>query len=379
LRSRDFSNSPKRQRLKVKIVGRNVCSRLQLIHQKKGTTVSITIEDVAKHAGVSDATVSRVLSNKPHVRDEVRTRVLASVAELGYQPSRVARSLRTLRSKTIGVIISDIQNPFFTALVRAVEDIANANQHAIFLCNTDENIEKEKVYIDMMQAEHVAGVLITPTRESGGWTHRLVEANIPVVVVDRYLSDVDVDTVVVDNVRGAYTLVQHLIDKGYRRIGAVIGSPAITTGRERMEGYLQALAKNGLPVIPDLIQANTPNQEWGYQLTEALLKLPEPPTAIFTGNVLLTIGALRVINDLGLVIPRDVALAAFDEAAWSSLMCPSLTTVEQPTYELGKVAAELLLKRMQDNTRLRQKIMLQTKLHIRQSSNTALVGSGDLP
>jgi len=334
--------------------------------------VAVTIEDVAKHAGVSDATVSRVLSNKPHVREEVRSRVLSSVAELGYQPSRVARSLRAQRSQTIGLIISDIQNPFFTALVRAVEDVANANEHAIFLCNTDENIEKEKVYIDLMQAEHVAGVLITPTREAGGSTRKLLDANIPVVVVDRYVSDVEVDTVVVDNVRGAYSVVQHLIDMGHRRIGAVLGFPRITTGRERLEGYLQALSKNGIHADPDLIQDNTPNQHWGYKLTEKLLSLPEPPSAIFTGNVLLTIGALRAIHDKGLIIPRDVALAAYDETDWASLVVPALTTVEQPTYELGKVAAELLLKRMQDNTRLRQKIVLQTKLHIRQSSGATL-------
>ena len=334
--------------------------------------MAVTIEDVAKHAGVSDATVSRVLSNKPHVREEVRSRVLSSVAELGYQPSRVARSLRAQRSQTIGLIISDIQNPFFTALVRAVEDVANANEHAIFLCNTDENIEKEKVYIDLMQAEHVAGVLITPTREAGGSTRKLLDANIPVVVVDRYVSDVEVDTVVVDNVRGAYSVVQHLIDMGHRRIGAVLGFPRITTGRERLEGYLQALSKNGIHADPDLIQDNTPNQHWGYKLTEKLLSLPEPPSAIFTGNVLLTIGALRAIHDKGLIIPRDVALAAYDETDWASLVVPALTTVEQPTYELGKVAAELLLKRMQDNTRLRQKIVLQTKLHIRQSSGATL-------
>ncbi len=335
--------------------------------------MAVTIEDVAKYAGVSDATVSRVLSNKPHVRSEVRDRVLAAVAELGYKPSRVARSLRAMRSKTIGLIISDIQNPFFTALVRAVEDVASDHQHAIYLCNTDENIEKEKFYIDLMEAEHVAGVLITPTRENGGSTQKLIEAGIPVVVVDRYVSDLDVDTVVGDNIRGASTLVQHLIDMGHRRIGAIIGLPQITTGRERMEGYLQALEKNGLPLIPDFIQTEVPNQFWGYKLTQKLLALPEPPTAIFTGNVLLTIGSLKAIHDKNLIIPRDIALAAYDETDWASFVVPSLTTVEQPTYEMGKVAAELLLKRMEDNTRPRQKIMLQTKLHVRQSSGTGLV------
>ncbi len=304
----------------------------------------------------------------------MRDRVLDAVAELGYRPSRVARSLRARRSSIIGLIISDIQNPFFTALVRAVEDVANAHQHAVFLCNSDEDVDKEKFYIELMQSEQVAGVLITPTREKGSHCRKLVEANIPVVAVDRCVTDVDVDTVVVDNARSAAAVVQHLVDMGHRRIGLVVGSADITTGRERKEGYAQALAATGLPIVPSLIQSDVPTEASGYRLTNNLLGLPEPPTAIFTGNILLTIGALRAIRDRGLVIPRDVALVAFDETVWASLLEPSLTTVEQPTYELGQLAAELLLRRIQDNARPRQKIVLQATLHIRQSSGTPLNG-----
>jgi DNA-binding LacI/PurR family transcriptional regulator len=330
--------------------------------------VTITIEDVAKHAGVSDATVSRVLSNKPHVRSEVRERVLHSVAELGYRPSRVARSLRARRSSIVGLIISDIQNPFFTALVRAVEDVANANQHAIFLCNTDEDPEKEKLYIELMLSEHVGGVLITPTRENGSHLNKLIESDIPVVVVDRHLSDVDIDTVIVDNFRGAYSLTQHLIDMGHRRIGAVIHSTAITTGRERKEGYIAALKANGLPFERELIETDAPNDVAACKAAQRLLTLPRPPTAIITGNIVVTSGVLRAIRNRGLSMPGDVAVAAYDEAVWSALMSPPLTTMEQPTYEIGKIAAELLLKRIEDNTRPRQRIVLQPKLHIRQSS-----------
>src|SRR5215216_7712692 len=157
------------------------------------------IKDVAARAGVSSATVSRVLSNKPHVSAEVRRRILAAIEELDYQPSRVARSLRVQRSRIIGLIISDIQNPFFNTLARAVEDLAYAHQYAIFLCNADEDIEKEKLYIDLMQAEQVAGVMISPTLERGSPCQKLIAAGIPMVVIDRRIADFNVDTVVIDN------------------------------------------------------------------------------------------------------------------------------------------------------------------------------------
>src|SRR5262245_24185235 len=199
------------------------------------------IKDVARRAGVSSATVSRVLSNKPHVSDQVRQRILAAMDELDYHPSRLARSLRAQRSRIIGLIISDIQNPFFNTLARAVEDVAYAHQYAVFLCNTDEDIEKEKLYIDLMQAERVAGVMISPTHERDNACRKLLSAGVPVVVIDRRIADLDVDTVAVDNVGGAFALVSHLVGDGHSRIGAVLGTAAATTGRERYEGYVQAL------------------------------------------------------------------------------------------------------------------------------------------
>jgi DNA-binding LacI/PurR family transcriptional regulator len=326
------------------------------------------IKDVATRAGVSSATVSRVLSNKPHVSEEVRRRILAAIEELGYQPSRVARSLRIQRSRIIGLIISDIQNPFFNTLARAVEDVAYAYQYAVFLCNSDEDIEKEKLYIDLMQAEQVAGVMISPTQQYDNPCQRLIRANIPVVVIDRRVADLDiVDTVVVDNIAGARTLVSHLIDDGHRRIGAVLGTAAATTGRERYEGYTQALLARDLPIVPDLIRTGIPKEADGYRLTQQLLDLPEPPAALFTGNDLLTLGALKAIRDRRLSIPDDIALGAFDELDWMSLVKPPLTVVAQPTYDIGRTAADLLLKRIEERDRPIQTIEFQPDFIIRQS------------
>lgn len=327
----------------------------------------VGIREVARRAGVSNATVSRVLTNKPYVREEVRQRVLAVIQELGYQPSRVARSLRIQRSHIIGLIISDIQNPFFTSLVRAVEDVAYEHQYAVVLCNSDEDEEKEKLYIDLMQAEMVAGVLITPTHELDSPCKKLLEVGIPVVTVDRRLLDLEVDTVVTDNVSAACELVSHLIADGHRRIGGIFATSSNTTGRERQEGYWQALQAHGLPVDPQLVRIGPPKEDVGYHLAGELLDLPQPPTALFAGNNLLTTGAIRVINERQLQIPTDIALVAFDEMDWMSLIKPALTVVAQPTYELGQTAANLLLQRIKDKSRPRQNVVLKSKLFVRHS------------
>lgn len=329
--------------------------------------MTIKIKDVAQHVGVSSATVSRVISNHAGVRPDVRTRVLAAMEELGYQPNRVARSLRVQRSHIIGLIISDIQNPFFIALVRAVEDMAYQHHFAVFLCNTDEDVEKEKLYIDLMRAERVAGVIISPSLEQDDPCKKLIETQVPVVVIDRKILDVAVDSVTVDNVQGAYTLIDHLIKDGHQRIGAVLGISTTTTGRERMTGYRQALAAHNLPFLPDIVRIGMPKDHVGYALTKELLALPVPPTALFTGNNLLTVGALRAIQEHELRIPDDIALVAFDGIAWMSIFQPELTRMEQPTYAIGQTAASLLLARIADKSHPVQQIILQPSLIVRQS------------
>ncbi len=325
------------------------------------------IKDVARRAGVSSATVSRVLSNHPHVSPETREKVLRAIEELGYRPSRVARSLRAQRSRIIGLIISDIQNPFFTALVRAVEDVAYEHDYAIFLGNSDEDIEKEGLYVEVMRAEHVAGVVISPTQEDYSPAQHLVALGIPVVTIDRAVRGLAVDSVLVDNVGAAYTLVDHIIKDGHTRVAAVVGIPEATTGRERFEGYRRALEDNGLPLDERLVRRGLPKEHVGYEMTRELLHLPQPPTALFTGNNLLTLGALRAIREAGLHIPDDIALVAFDELDWMPLFEPALTVAAQPTYELGRQATELLLKRIGGWDEAPRKVVLTPTIHIRRS------------
>lgn len=324
--------------------------------------MTVTLRDVAQRAGVSNATVSRVLAGRPHVSDETRGRVLAAVADLAYRPDRVARSLRVRRSSILGLVITDIQNPFFTALVRAVEDVAYEHNYAVFLCNSDEDVEKEEFYIDVMLAESVAGVVIVPTQEKNTPCQKLVQAGIPLVSVDRRILDLEVDTVTVDNREASFSLVNRLLEAGHRRIGAVFGPMATTTGRERRDGYVQALHAHGIAVSPSLIRTGPPKKDSGYRAAKEILALSPPPSALFTGNNLLLMGALKAIRDNGLRVPQDLTLASFDEMDWMDISDLPLTVIAQPTYQLGRTAAELVLQRIQDRSRAVQQVTLTTKL-----------------
>jgi DNA-binding LacI/PurR family transcriptional regulator len=322
----------------------------------------VRIQEVARRAKVSSATVSRVLSNKPHVREELKERVLRVVQDLGYEPNRVARSLRAQRSSVIGLIISDVRNSFFQQLARAVEDMAYKNGYAVFLCNSDEDPEKESLYVNVLRAERVAGVIMSPTRETTNACKSLLVAGIPAVAVDRSVLGTSLDSVITDNSVATYKLISHLIGQGHKRIGAVFSDLAITTGRERFEGYKRALRETGLPLDETLVKTGLPMDEDGYRLAKSLLESPTPPTALFTGSKLLSYGALHAIYDAGLNIPKDIALASFDKLDWMPAL-PTMSYAEQPAYELGKTATELLFKRLETPGRTTQKVVLESTLH----------------
>lgn len=328
-----------------------------------------SIQDVAKRAGVSIATVSRVLNGTAPVSAEVATRVHAAIQALEYRPSRAARTLRANRSATIGLLISDIQNPFFTALVRAIEDVAQRNGHSLILCNSDEDPQKERRYIEVLCAEQIAGAIIVPTQERSRSLQLFHEQGIPVIAVDRRVNDQDTDVVLVNNTRGAYEATTHLLDNGYRRIGLISGPVGTTTGRERRDGYRLALSEAGIPLDPALERFGNFKEEAGHLLTADLLDQPEMPDALFVGNNLMTLGALEAINVRGLRIPEDIALAGFDDMPWAALSRLSLTAVRQPIYELGSTAALRLFQRLtHPGAFTRQEFVLAPTLITRGSS-----------
>ncbi|HYK83795.1 MAG TPA: LacI family DNA-binding transcriptional regulator [Ktedonobacteraceae bacterium] len=325
-----------------------------------------SIKDVAEAAGVSTATVSRVLSNGLHVRQEVRDRVMETVERMGYRPNLVARSLRSQQSNTIGLIVSDIRNPFFTSISRAVEDTAYEQGISVFLCNTDENPEKEAMYLNLMRDEGVAGIIFSPTRQT--ITNFLTSNfDFPIVVVDRAVPNGDVDVVLLDNVDAAYRLTQHLIENGYQRIAAICGETS-ATGPERRSGYEKALRAYGLSPLSEFVKYAQPKIEAGYAATLKMLDVAKPPDALFTTNSLLAAGALQAIRERQLTIPDDIALVTFDETTWASLVQPPITLIAQPTYEIGKTAAELLLQRIADPHRSTRQVILKGQLLARGSS-----------
>lgn len=332
-----------------------------------------TIKDVADYAGVSRATVSRVINDHPYVAEEVRQRVHEAMQELGYHPNRSAQRLRANSSDLLGLIIPDIQNPLFQSIVRGVEDAAYSHRMNVILCNTDDNPEKQKAYLRVMQAEHAAGLIVVPTHPGdGGVLAPVRQAGIPMVFLDRDVSDFETDTVKVDNERGAYVAVQHLARLGYRRIGIIAGTQMLTPGYERLRGATSALADAQLELQPQWVKVGNFRIESGYELACDLMQGENPPEAIFVCNNLMTLGALRALHELGVTIPGEVALVGFDDMPWAGDLNPPLTAVAQPGYELGQQAVELLLKRFAQPDAPYRKVIMQPRLVVRQSCGAGL-------
>lgn len=324
--------------------------------------MSVGIKDVAKAAGVSAATVSRVLGNGP-VSADLREKVEAAVRATGYRPNLSARRLRSQHSRTIGLIVSDIRNPFFTTLSRAVEDAAYRAEMRVVLCNTDENPQREAMYLRLMQEERITGLIYAPTRAAAG-TLGTLEFDFPVVLVDR-AGPLDAhDAVVIDNAGAAGQLVGHLSDHGHRRILGLFGNTS-STAVERHDGYRAAMAARGLE--PDAVFVAPNDQAAAAALSERLASGLRPD-AVVVSNGLMLLGAYRAIRAAGLETPRDLALAGFDNETWTELVGPGLTVMEQPVSEIGRTAMELLFERLRTPEMAPRKIVLSGRLVVRGSS-----------
>jgi DNA-binding LacI/PurR family transcriptional regulator len=332
-----------------------------------------TLKDVADYAQVSRATVSRVLNNNPQVAEDLRARVLEAVRALGYQPNRAARRLRANSSDVLGLIISDIENPFFTSVVRGVEDTAYAHQMSVVLCNTDEDSEKQRMYLRVMRAERVAGLIISPTSVyDAAEFAELRRLGIPIILLDRHIDNFETDAVTINNLNGAFLAVKHLIGLGYERIAMIGGMLQLTTGRERYEGYRKALSAAGIRFDDKLCKIGNSKTESGYRLAQELITGAQVPQAIFVANNLMTLGALRAMREHGVRIPDDIALVGFDDMPWAGELCPALTAVSQPTYELGQETVHLLLRRLVGPDAPVRTVTLEPRLVVRESCGTLL-------
>jgi LacI family transcriptional regulator len=332
---------------------------------RKSINIMATIKDVAREAGVSPATVSRWMNGRLVVKPSTADRITAAVRNLRYAPSLVARSLVTKESRTIGLLLADISNPFFASLARSVEDAAQQRGYAVIVCNSDSNPEKEASYVRLLRRKYIDGVLFLSNSPGGSGLKEALEEKIPIVVVDEAIEGVRAPGVFIDNAQGAYAAVKHLIALGHRRIGHITGPPVYSTPL-RLHGYRRALEDHGLSFEPTLVREGDFQTEGGRRAAWTLINLAQRPSAIFAGNDLMALGAMQAAWEAGLRVPEDLAIVGFDDIPLASCLVPPLTTVAQPVSQMGRVAVDILVRRIERKP-VRQRTILSCTLRIRQS------------
>lgn len=328
------------------------------------------MKEVAALAGVSVGTVSNVLAGLPTVTPEMRERVQRAVRELHYQPDQIARSLKTRQTRTLGMVVSDIINPFFADVINGAEDAATKRGYALSIVNSGDRLEQEIRAVDVLRSRRVDGLLLVPALSRNDHHHILAcqEAGVPVVCMDRVPEGIEVDTVCIDNVGSAREAVEHLIALGHQRIAYLGGTPDMYVASSRQAGYEQAMEAAGLPKI--VCEGDFKWDSGRISMLE-LMQRPLPPTAALCGNLQITLGAMHTLKELGRKIPEDLALATFDYFEWLDVFRPQLTSIMQPAYQIGFEAAELLIRRLTgaitENTACT--IVLPTTLRIAESTD----------
>jgi LacI family transcriptional regulator len=325
------------------------------------------MRDVAEVAGVSLKTVSRVFNSEPNVRGDVRERVEAAVASLGFRRNIVAKNLRDgLATSSIGLVIADLLNPFYAAIATAVEAVANRHQATLIIASSAEDQVRERQVVTDLLERHVDGLIVVPTRSDHGYLEPQRRLGIHVVFVDRPAAGIEADAVVLDNVDGARRAIQHLVALGHRRIGFVGDSEGLPTAQERLAGYRLALDEAGIAFDPAIVRGGSPRSELAEVATRQLLTGEDPPTAIFAENNRNCIGVVRAVRSL----ERPVGIVGFDDFELADLLAVPVTVVAYDPGELGRAGAELLFARMGGDVRPPQRIVIPTRLVVR--------GSGEL-
>jgi len=305
------------------------------------------IRDVAKHAGVSIATVSAALNDSAAVSEETRRKVIAAVDAVGYAPNAIAQSLRRGKSRLIGVVIADISNPFCSTLVRTIEQHAIAAGYSIIVCNTDDDDRRELRVLDQLRAQRVAGIVLTPVGSSAAYVRHLESRNLPpLVTVDQKAPGLARDFVGVDNRAAARVLTEYLIRLGHRRIAIISGRAGMWTSDERVAAFVETLREAGLPVDPTLCVPGNYDARLAYAVTTPLMTRSDPPTAIIGANNVMALAALQAVLDLGFRCPMDISIAGIDDVPWGGLVRPRVTTAVQPVEEIAGVAIAWLLERI---------------------------------
>ncbi len=327
----------------------------------------VTAKDVARRAGVSTATVSHVINETRFVSEELRARVYQVMKELDYRPNAIARSLRCKKTQNIGMIVPDIAYPFLAEVSRGVEDAGFRLGYNVILCESNGSLEREAACVNLLRAKQVDGVVFVAVGESSSHVQTLIGQGVPVVVCDRDIPGVEVDTVIADNMGSGYQATEHLIRLGHRRIGCIAGPQGLCISNERVDGYNRALKEHSISLHENLIIHDDFRCRGGYEAMGELLALDEPPTAIFACNDLMAMGAICAVSKKKLRISQNIAIIGCDDIALASFTNPSLTTIAHPKHEMGAVAMEMLVGRIKDRSKPTTKRVLPTELVVRDS------------
>lgn len=306
--------------------------------------MGVTIKEVAKKANTSVATVSRVINKSGFVSEKLKNQVIKSIKKLNYHPNAVAKSLKNEKTYMIGLLISDITNPFFSSIVKAVENTLNKEGYTVILCNTAEDINKEKKYLKELMGRQIDGLIVSAVSDQGDHFQSLIEDHLPLVFVNRTPNGLKTkNAVLTDNKKGGFMATDYLIKLGHSRVGAILGPDTKNTGRERKKGYLKALVENGIDINESIIKVGDFSLRSGYYLIKELINMDMPPSAVFIANNQMTLGAIEGLKNLHIKIPEEISIVGFDYSQWMRVVEPKITTVVQQSYQLGKESANKLL------------------------------------
>jgi LacI family transcriptional regulator len=342
---------------------------IDLVSTRERSVRRVTIKDVAREAGVSAQTVSRAINDKDEISPETRDRVLRIARRLGYRPNGIARSLATQRTRNVGLVVPDVSNPFFAAVARGIQDASHQAGYNVFLCNTDEKVERETSAIHSLEAQRVDGILLCSSRLSEEDLIQLADRYRPLVSVNRQIDHPETGCVLVDDAQGAADAVRYLLRLGHRDIGLLVGPWASHSGKRRADGYRQAMREQGLVPRGNWRLHCSPQVEGGQEAALQLLCRAPELTALLAYNDLVAVGALRACAELGMGVPDDVAIVGCDDIPLAALVSPALTTIRIPKYTLGRQAMALLLKMMEEDVRPPEPIVIAPRLVLRESAD----------
>ncbi|WP_078430034.1 LacI family DNA-binding transcriptional regulator [Alkalihalobacterium alkalinitrilicum] len=332
--------------------------------------MKITMDEVAKRAGVSKTTVSRIINgNFQHVHEDTKEKVLKIINELNYRPNALAKSLKQMKTNVIGIVLSNLQNPFWSSVLQGVEDTCHSNGYNLMICNSNDNSKLEQEHIEGLQMKQVDGIIVNPTMKNKQLFQSIIDREYPIIAINRKIEDVPLDTVVVDNIKGSELAMEHFIELGKSSIAIIVYPPdGISPREERLQGYKSALINHGHTINEKYILIVEEKKGAAKEEIKKALTSKEPPDAIFSTNNMMTLEILEGIKELGMSVPQDVSLIGYDETVWSKHLAPPLTTVNQPSYEMGKLAAEKLINLLNTKQKAEPKVtQLQPNLIIRES------------